>query len=151
MRLLPLWLPAAVLVLASCGGQAAEGGRQGDISYNRTTAFKNMMPEYVDMRDMLKDDANYQPEVFKSAAAVFAANAREPFRYFQNDPQGNGDALPDIWQKPKEYRAAEERFLKAVDDLNAKAKSGNLPEIRAAYDETDASCNACHHGFRRAK
>ncbi|MDO4879244.1 MAG: cytochrome c [Neisseria sp.] len=146
-----LFASVCALILAACGGQAAEGGGQGDISYNRTTAFKNMMPEYMDMRDMLKDEAAFRPEAFKSAAAAFSANAREPFLYFQNDPQGNGDALPDIWLKPGEYREAEKRFFAAVDDLNAKAQSGDLGEIRAAYNETDAACNACHRDFRRAK
>ena len=53
----------------------------------------------------------FEPEAFKTKAAQFAKEAREPFEYFQNDPNGNGDALPVIWQKPAEFKAQQDKFF----------------------------------------
>lgn len=136
---------ALAAALSACGGQNVA---KGPISEERTTAFKSMMPEYSSMDKMLKGETEFNAEKFKADAATFAQNARKPFAHFQNDPQGNGDALPAIWQKPAEYKAEEDKFLAAVDELNAKAQSGDRQAVKAAYDKTAASCKSCHSGFR---
>ena len=127
---------AAVFILCACGGgQPAQP--KGPISEDRTAAFKSMMPEFVSMRKMVKGDEAFSQGKFK-----------EPFEHFQSDPQGNGEALPAIWQNPGKFKAAEEKFRAAVEKLNEKAQGGNLEEIKAAYGEAAASCKACHDSFR---
>ena len=116
---------AAVFILCACGGgQPAQP--KGPISEDRTAAFKSMMPEFVSMRKMIKGDEVYQVEKFKQAAAVFAESSKKPFEHFQSDPQGNGEALPAVWQNPEKFKAAEEKFRAAVEKLNEKAQGGNL-------------------------
>ena len=61
------------------------------------------------------------------------------------------DALPNIWEKPAEYQVEQDKFLAAVANLNAKAQTGNLEEIKVAYGEVGASCKACHDTYRRPK
>ncbi len=139
-------------LLAACSGGAGGGGAaKGPVSEARTTAFKTMMPEYSSMGKMVKGDETYDVEKFKAAAATFSENARKPFEHFASDPQGNGDALPAIWEKPAEFDAEREKFLAAVDDLNAKAQTGNLEEIKVAYGNVGASCKSCHDAFRQPK
>ncbi|GAA8967270.1 hypothetical protein HpSP79_14360 [Helicobacter pylori] len=103
------------------------------------------------MGKVVKGDEPYLPDAFKATAAQFAQEARAPFEYFQNDPQGNGGALPVIWQKPAEFKAEQEKFLAAVDKLNTAAQSGRLDDIRAAYQTVGESCKSCHQSFRRPK
>ena len=139
-------------LLAACSGGAGGGGAaKGPVSEARTTAFKTMMPEYSSMGKMVKGDETYDVEKFKAAAATFSENARKPFEHFASDPQGNGDALPAIWEKPAQFDAEREKFLAAVDDLNAKAQAGNLEEIKVAYGNVGASCKSCHDAFRQPK
>ena len=145
---------AAVLtaaVLAACGGGAGGESGKGPISEARTTAFKTMMPEYSSMGKMVKGDETYNVDQFKAAAATFSENARKPFDHFASDPQGNGDSLPSGWEKPAEFNAERDKFLAAVDDLNAKAQAGNLEEIKVAYGNVGASCKSCHDAFRKPK
>ena len=145
---------AAVLtaaVLAACGGGAGGESGKGPISEARTTAFKTMMPEYSSMGKMVKGDETYDVEKFKAAAATFTENARKPFEHFASDPQGNGDSLPSVWEKPTEFEAEREKFLAAVDDLNTKAQAGNLEAIKVAYGNVGASCKSCHDAFRKPK
>ena len=88
---------------------------------------------------------------FQAATASFTKEAREPFEYFQNDPQGNGDALPAIWTNTADFAQKQTDFLNAVDKINAAAQAGNLEDIKIAYGEAAASCKACHESYRRPK
>ncbi|ULJ64616.1 c-type cytochrome [Wielerella bovis] len=142
------------LFLVACGGQSGANGQvggKGDISQNRTTAFKSFMPTFSSMGKVVKGEDAYEVEKFKTLASSFQDEARAPFDYFQNDPKGNGDALPAIWEKPDEFKAEQDKFLAAVDKLNAAAQSGDLAQIKAAYGEAGASCKSCHDAYRAPK
>lgn len=141
---------ACALVLAACGGGSSNGsaGAKGPISQDRSAAFKSFMPTFVGMGKVVSGDDAYHADKFKEAAARFVDEARVPFEFFQSDEHGNGDALPAIWAKPDEFKAAQEQFLNAVDQLNSAAQSGNLDSIKAAYGNVGASCQACHDSFR---
>ncbi|OSI19856.1 c-type cytochrome [Neisseria dumasiana] len=141
---------AALLSLAACGAPEPEVAK-GPISEARTTAFKSMMPNFSSMGKMVKGDEPYEVEKFKAAAATFVEESKKPFEHFQKDKQGDGDTLPVTWEKPDEFKAAEEKFFAAVANLNAKAQGGNLEEIKAAYGEVGANCKSCHDVFRRPK
>lgn len=154
--MMSLMAACTVLALAACGGNtggaagAASGGK-GDISQNRTTAFKSFMPTFSGMGKVVKGEEAYDVEKFKAQAAQFAQEARLPFEHFQDDPKGNGDALPAIWQKAADFKAEQDKFFAAVDKLNAAAQTGNLEQIKAAYGDVGASCKACHQAYRRPK
>ena len=81
---------------------------------------------------MVKDEEPYDVEKFKQAAATFAENSKKPFTLFESDPQGNGRALPAIWTDTAKFKAEEEKFVAAVEKLNAAAQTGKLEEIKAA-------------------
>lgn len=152
---------SAALLLAACGGgesvaqngasNVVRAGGKGEISENRTTAFKSFMPTFSKMRKMANGDEAFTPEAFQAAAATFVKEAREPFEYFQNDPNGNGDALPVIWQKQAEFQAEQDKFLAAVDKLNEVAQTGKLDDIKVVFNEVGASCKSCHDVYRRPK
>lgn len=139
----------ATLLLAGCGGQSSN--TKGDLSHNRSTAFKSMMPTYSDIRKMVNGDLAFESHTFKEKVAEFTKQAHEPFEYFQNDPNGNGDALPIIWQKPQEFQAQRDKFFAAIDQLNAAAQAGKLEDIKVAVGHVSAHCQACHESFRAPK
>ena len=140
---------AASLMLAACSGGADVA--KGPNSEARTTAFKAMMPNFSSMGKMVKGEEPYEVEKFKTAAAAFAEESKKPFEHFQQDAEGNGDALPAVWERPDYFKAAEDKFHAAVAVLNTAAQSGNLEEIKVAYGDAGASCKACHDTFRRPK
>ncbi len=139
---------AITLLLSACGGSGIPSQPKGEISENRTAAFKSMMPEFTRMGKMVKDEEPYDVEKFKQAAAVFAESSKKPFTLFESDPQGNGRALPAVWSDAAKFKAEEENFAAAVEKLNAAAQTGKLDEIKAAYSETGSSCKSCHDSFR---
>lgn len=145
-----LWIAGVVaLALTACGG--ANGPAKGNISEERTAAFKSFMPTFSGMGKVVKGEEAYDVEQFKAAAAQFVVEAHAPFEYFQNDPNGNGDALPAIWEKPEDFAAEQSKFLDAVNRLNEVAQTANLDDIKAAYGEVGASCKSCHDAYRAPK
>lgn len=139
---------AITLLLSACGGSGIPSQPKGEISENRTAAFKSMMPEFTRMGKMVKDEEPYDVEKFKQATAAFAESSKKPFTLFESDPQGNGRALPAVWSDAAKFKAEEENFAAAVEKLNAAAQTGKLDEIKAAYSETGSSCKSCHDSFR---
>lgn len=138
-------------LLGACGQNGGANVGKGDISQNRTTAFKSFMPTFSEMGKVVKGDEPYDIEKFKEKAQQFSEEAQAPFEYFQSDPQGNGDALPEIWTNPEQFKTAKENFLQAVAKLNETAQAGNLEQIKVVYGETQSTCKACHDSFRRPK
>lgn len=138
---------ASVFTLSACGGEESEPAK-GPISEARSAAFKSMMPEFTSMGKMIKGDEAYEVEKFKQAAATFAENSKKPFEHFQSDAQGNGEALPAIWQDSAKFKGEEEKFHAAVAKLNDAAQTGQLDQIKPAYSEVGASCKSCHSSFR---
>ncbi|WP_250314047.1 cytochrome c [Neisseria sp. Marseille-Q6792] len=139
---------AITLLLSACGNGGAPAQPKGEISENRTAAFKSMMPDFSRMGKMVKGEEPYDVEKFKQAAAAFAESSKKPFTLFDSDPQGNGRALPAVWSDGAKFEAEKTKFAAAVEKLNAAAQTGKLDEIKAAYGETGASCKSCHDSFR---
>lgn len=149
MNIRLLFFIGTALALGGCGQGGGEiGAGKGPVSEERTAAFKSMMPEYISMGKTVKGETEFDAEQFKTAAQKFAENARRPFAHFQNDPEGNGAARPAIWQKTAEFKAEQDAFLAAVDELNAKARAGDFEGIKAAYGKVGESCKSCHGSFR---
>lgn len=164
-------LAIASVLLAACGGQTANNAApaapaasnasapaaaaapqgKGSISEERTAAFKSFMPTFMSMGKVVKGEDAFTPEGFQAAAEKFTKEARVPFEHFQSDPNGNGDALPGIWEKPEAFKAEQDKFLAAVDKLNEVAKTGKLDDIKAAFGDVGASCKSCHDSYRRPK
>ncbi|MDO4433946.1 MAG: cytochrome c [Alysiella sp.] len=136
-------------IAASNGMTFAHG--KGSISEDRSAAFKSFMPTFSEMRKMANGDTAFEPEKFKAAAERFTQEARAPFDSFQNDPNGNGDAMPAIWLKPVEFKSEQDKFLAAVDKLNTAAQGGKLDDIKVAFGEAANSCQSCHDSYRKPK
>lgn len=149
-----IFIASTALLLTACDGStssAAIGGVKGDISQDRTAAFKSFMPTFSNIGKMVNGDEAFDAIKFQKLAAQFKDEARVPFESFQNDPQGNGDALPNIWAKPAEFKAEQDKFFAAIDKLNTAAQTGQLNSIKAAHSEVNASCKSCHQTYRRPK
>ncbi|HFC7967790.1 TPA: cytochrome c, partial [Neisseria meningitidis] len=115
---------AITLLLSACGGSGIPSQPKGEISENRTAAFKSMMPEFTRMGKMVKDEEPYDVEKFKQAAASFTESSKKPFTLFESDPQGNGRALPAVWSDGAKFEAEKTKFAAAVEKLNAAAQTG---------------------------
>lgn len=60
-------------------------------------------------------------------------------------------ALPEIWSKPAEFKAAVDAFSSASGAFLAAAKGGDKGAIGKAMKGLGKSCGGCHKNFRAKK
>ena len=61
---------------------------------------------------------------------------------------GKTRALPDIWAKPTEFKAAIKMFSDAAPKLHAAATAGDVAAIKTAFGDVGKACKNCHDTFR---
>jgi cytochrome c556 len=95
------------------------------------------------------------PAVIKAQAAALTGPASKVGGLF---PKGTGpesgvktDALPVIWQKPAEFKAANDKFLAAVKGFQAAAATNDLAKMQAAAGALGGTCKGCHDTFRKPR
>lgn len=122
-----------------------------DIIKARQANFKKMGAANKAIGEELKKSAPSVAIILTSAKNLnVAGNA-----VFKSFPRGSGAeagvktaALPAIWQKPDEFKAASGKFLAAAAKLKSAAESGDLVKIKAAAGGLGPTCKGCHDQFR---
>ncbi|WP_334183390.1 c-type cytochrome [Novosphingobium sp.] len=73
-------------------------------------------------------------------------------------PKGSGkesgektQALPTIWEKPAEFKAAAEKLATAAGALKTAADAKDAKAATAAMGEIGGACKGCHDTFREKK
>ena len=62
--------------------------------------------------------------------------------------QRKTEALPTIWDKPDDFKAALKRYEEATAALVEAAKSNDVAKIQEAFKGVGGSCGNCHDTFR---
>jgi len=70
-------------------------------------------------------------------------------------PKGSGPeagktaALPEIWTKPEDFKAAQKAFADAAPKLLAAANASDIGAVRASFADVGKTCKGCHQSFRK--
>jgi cytochrome c556 len=87
----------------------------------------------------------------KAAAQTINEASIDQGRWF---PAGTGPeagktrALPEIWARPGDFKAAQKVFSDAAPKLLAAANAGDLSAVKSTYGELGKACKNCHDTFR---
>jgi cytochrome c556 len=87
----------------------------------------------------------------KAASRVINEASIDQGRWF---PAGTGPeagetrALPLIWQKPEDFKAAQKVFSEAAPKLLSAADAGDLDALKSTYGDLGKACKNCHDTFR---
>jgi cytochrome c556 len=87
----------------------------------------------------------------KSAAQVINDASIDQGKWF---PAGTGPeagktrALPEIWKRPDDFKAAQKMFSAAAPKLLAAASSGDAGAVKTQFGEVGKTCKNCHDTFR---
>ena len=57
-------------------------------------------------------------------------------------------AKAEIWSQPAKFKAAQDAFAKAADDLQRAVASKDVSAIRVGAQKLGGTCKACHDAFR---
>lgn len=87
----------------------------------------------------------------KAAAQVINEASIDQGRWFPagTGPQaGKTRALPVIWEKPEEFKAAQKMFSDAAPKLLSAANAGDVAAVKSSYGDLGKACKNCHDTFR---
>lgn len=143
---LPLLL-ASCLALSACGH--GKDTHPGQPVTKREAIFKEFLRTSEPMGMMLRGSKPFEAQRVQQLSATLKALSTQPWQYF---PVGStyypSRAKPAVWEKPAEFKAAQERFIRAADQLAQVAQGGNPDAIRPVFQDMSESCKACHQEFR---
>lgn len=135
-------------VVMACSDAAKDTHPQQLVS-KRQALFKDFTRTLEPMGQVARDRKPYNPREFHASALELQRLSSLPWVYFTAD--GNYPSIrakADVWQKPTEFKTAQQNYLAQVDKLVVVAQAGELDAIRPVVDEVQKSCKACHDQFR---
>ena len=142
-----LLLLLTCLALASCGHN--EDTHQGQPVTKRKQVFKNILRTFEPMGMVVRGRDPYDKAQFLQQALTLQTLSTQPWQYFTPDSNYSPTrAKPDIWDKPLEFKQAQQKLIDATTKLAITAKTGNMDLIRHDFGAVEDSCKACHQQFR---
>ncbi len=146
-----LWLAATPLLalgLAACGNPDTPGGRIAD---QRHENFEEIGAAFKVVADQLKEAAPDKAAVQAAAGTIntFAPQVANWFPAGSSPADGiKTDALPALWEKPDEFKAAAAKFVEEAAKFNALAQAGDMAAVGAGMQALGGACKGCHDKFR---
>ena len=117
----------------------------------REANFKSMGKAMKALTEQLRAPAPNMAVIKASANSLTQAASKVNGHF----PKGTGPesgvkthALPAIWEKPAEFKAAVGKLQSGVKALQAAAQSGNIDAVKAAVPGVGGSCKGCHDQFK---
>lgn len=137
--------PALTLLVLALPAIASSGEQ-------RQQSFKNILRAFEPMGLVARDRAPYRKDEFIKQADALKQIAAIPFTQFTpNSIDAKSRAKPEIWSQPEKFKAEQQKFLTAVNELDTAAKSGDIANIKRSYGMVAQSCKSCHDSFRGPK
>ena len=140
-----LLVPAVALL-----AQASESSNMKAFQKARHDHYHELGDAFKVVRDQSRAGKPDLAKV-KTAAKVVSKAAAEQEKWL---PAGSGPeagktrALPEIWSKPTEFKAAMQLYSDAAPKLQTAADSGDAAAIKTAFGEVGKACKNCHDNFR---
>ncbi|MFM7378381.1 MAG: c-type cytochrome [Erythrobacter sp.] len=162
-RLVALAAPLALLAACS-GGDAGEPAAEGTdapttaagatppILKEREENFEAIGKAFKAIRGQLDADA---PDFALIAASATDINTRAqaiPNHFPAGTSTADGfktEALPAIWEKPEEFKAAAQKLIDESAKLASLAPGGDKAAVAAQAMAMGGACKGCHDKFRQ--
>lgn len=90
-------------------------------------------------------DVNYH------ASEILNAAKHHGKAFPKGSDKGKTNALPAIWEKPDDFKAAGKKLGKALNNFIAVSRVSdkkNLGKMQAAFKQVGGACKGCHESFR---
>ena len=144
---------AAVLMLVASiwtDSASAQFAKPKDAEDYREATMKLISSHFSRMGPVMKGQKPYDKAEIKANVAILATLSALPWQAFPEGTQSEY-ALADIWTDPAGFKAAQDKFKSAVDNLSASADTGNLEQIKKSFGAVGASCKSCHDVYHEKK
>lgn len=148
MKALPSLVLAAGALLAA-GTASAQFAKPEDAIKYRKNALFVMQQHYARIGAMVSGKVPFDAKAAADNAAAAEFMAKLPWAAFgEGTDQGDTKAKPEIWKEPTKFKEKADKMQAEMAKLAAAAKTGNLDNIKAAFQATSGSCKSCHDDYR---
>lgn len=138
-----LVLAGAVAGLASAAAHADD-----DVIAYRQSVYTAMGGHTKALAAILKKQVDFTEDAAGHAAALAALSQMVKHVFPEGSGKGDTQALPVIWEKPKEFAAIIDQFGADGAKLG-EAASGGPEAIAPAFGAFVKNCKTCHDTFRK--
>jgi cytochrome c556 len=116
----------------------------------RKAAFTLMAAHFGRVGAMAQGKAPWDAQAAAANMAVVMAVHSLPFTAFgPGTDAGDTRALPVVWSKAGDFKAAADKMSEAMGKLDAAVKTGSLDNTKAAFGPVGGTCKDCHDDFRK--
>jgi cytochrome c556 len=143
--LMKTWKFAAALV--TIVAVAAPAWAQGDVITARRDGFKGVARHMEGIKAVV--DQRGDPRTTGAAIAEMIGFFEGlPARFPAGSGSGDTRALPAIWTDRAGFETANTNMVAQLRSLQAAANAGDQAAFGAAFQQTGATCGACHRPYR---
>jgi cytochrome c556 len=145
-----LRLALAAVGLAAALPAAAQFQKPEDAIKYRQSAMFVLGQHFGRLGAMANGKVPFDAASAQANADVVLAMSKLPFVAFGEgtDKGGNTKAKAEIWTKKADFDSKGKSMQDEIGKLAAAAKTGNLDQIKAAFDGAGKSCKGCHDDYR---
>lgn len=141
-------LAAAAAVLLS-GAAHAQFQKPEDAVKYRQSAFAVMGNHFSRIGAMAQGRVPFDAKVAQENAAIVATLSKLPWAGFTPETEKIKSRLkPEAWTEMDKVRAGADKMMKAIADLEAATRTGNLDAVKKSFGDAAATCKACHDAYR---
>jgi cytochrome c556 len=139
---------AAAFALTACNEEPKDTHPDQPVS-KRRAVFKQFTRTLEPMGLVARNRKDYNPREFNISALELEKLSKQPWAHFTPDSNyPPTHAKAEVWQKPADFKEAQDQYLATVSQLVKAAQGGDLELIRPAVNDVQKSCKACHTQFR---
>lgn len=153
---------ATLLAIAGCDGPQPAANGATDASGAPLDVGATVKERKANFKDIGKSNKvakaalESTPPDFATAASAAASIKDDAGKIVGLFPAGTGpdastktEALPVIWEKNAEFKAAAGKLASAADELKTAADAKDLAATTKAMGDIGAACKGCHETFRK--
>lgn len=138
---------AAAVIVAVVGLGAITPTLAGEAEVKqRQNAMKALSAHAGSIGAVIKGEVDDQAGAMHHAVALHAT-AQAAGTAFGPDSEG-GKALPAIWEKPDDFKAAYMALVDASAKAAEAAEANDMEALKTAFGAVGKSCGGCHGSFR---
>ena len=121
-----------------------------DVQHARHEHYEELGDAFKVVRDQSRASKPDMAAIKVAAKKVNDAsvNQEQWFPAGTGPEAGKTRALPEIWAKPAEFKAAMKKFSEAAPKLQTAANAGDVAQVKTAFGDVGKACKNCHDQFR---
>lgn len=149
MRILASFALAAA-ALAALPASAQNFQKPEDAVKYRKAAFTVMAANFGTLGAMANGRMPYDAQAAARAGDVAVMASTLPWVAFTpGTDKGETRAKPEIWTEQAKFKEAGDKMQAEMVKLAAAAKTGNVDNLKAAFQSAAGTCKACHDAYRK--